>query len=166
MEKAPKLMDYRLQKACCTPASKCLLLTPVLDFTLLHWSCRSLNAAKPPSGWPKIQTQQLPVLANIVRSLETIKLEVWKVLYLEQTCYQPLGQALGGDLCAWLPSGRHKNSKKQEQREIVQFLQAEVWTCVALFCANTLSRWGLGGGGGVCCLSSDWRKHPLWQLSV
>lgn len=47
-----------------------------------------------------MQIQQSPVLANIVRSLETIKLEVRKVLYLEQTCNQTLGEALDGDLSA------------------------------------------------------------------
>lgn len=42
----------------------------------------------------------------------------------------------------------------------MQFLHEEVWPCGALFCAITLRPWGLGGGG-ICCLSSNWRKRPL-----
>lgn len=37
------------------------------------------------------------------------------------------------------------NSKKQKQKEIVQILHAEVWTCVVVLCAVTLPCWGWEG---------------------
>lgn len=52
------------------------------------------------------------------------------------------------------------NRKKQKQKEIVQILHAEVWTCGVVLCAVTLPCWGLEGR---CWLFFHWLKEMSSQ---